>query len=173
MRLRGRNLWLIVAVAVLALALAAPAVARTANDPNQTGWVGGLCRGLGSMAESLAELFGMSTGELADARAEGKSLADIADDKGVSEDEVLDTMLEQRREALQQAVEDGRLTQEQADAMLQRMESRAKDRLDDPSTDPQSRGGCGIAGPDGGSGAGGCGGYGPGGPGAVPQGTSI
>jgi hypothetical protein len=161
------------AVSLLALALAAPAMAQSSGDEGAGGLYQGLCKGVGSMAQSLAELFGMSTDELSQARQDGKTLNDLAEDKGLSEDQVLDTILQTRKQALQQAVEEGSLSQEQADSMLERMEGRMKNSLDQPAG--PGAGGC--SGPGGGPGAGagaGCGGPGAGpGGGALPEGTSI
>jgi uncharacterized protein YidB (DUF937 family) len=160
---------MILGVALIALALAAPAVARTAAAAEQqSGWVGGLCRGLGGVADSLAELFGISADELARARDEGKTLSDLAQEKGVSEERVLNTVLAGRREALNKAVAEGRVTQQQADAMLERMETRAKNALDG-SLNPAR--GCGASGGASG-GAGGGPGWRQGGCGAPGAGTS-
>ena len=84
--------------------------------------------GMWTMFDTAAEALGMTPEELfAESRA-GKSLADIAEAKGVDVQTVYDAMNAARGEAMQQAieqaVEDGRLTQEQADQMIERLENR-------------------------------------------------
>lgn len=160
---------LVLAAGLVVLAFAVPALAETGATNAPTGLVGGICRGIGSVATSIADLFGMTTDELQSAREGGQSLADIAKDKGVDEQTVVDTMLESRKEALDQAVAGGQITQEQADAMLERMKAGITQRVEDPSVGPGAgNGGCVGAGGAGGAGdstGGGCGGGGAG-PGA-------
>jgi hypothetical protein len=89
------------------------------------GWAGG---GQWTMFDTAAEALGLTPEELfAELRA-GKSLAEIAEAKGVDVQTVHDAMNvardEARKQAIQQAVEDGRLTQEQADQMLEKQENR-------------------------------------------------
>lgn len=151
---------LIVAAFVVVMAFAVPAFAETGTDDESTGLIGGVCRGIGSMGAAIADLFGMTPDELADARNDGQSLADLAEQNDVDQQTLIDTMLAEREEMLDQAVADGRLTQEQADAMLERMTSRVQERVDDPSVGPRGNGG-GCDGPGGGAGGGGgCGGFG-------------
>lgn len=152
---------LIVAAFVVVMAFAVPAFAETGTADESTGLVGGVCRGIGSMGAAIADLFGMTPDELADARNDGQSLADLAGQKGVDQQTLVDTMLAQRKEMLAQAVADGRVTQEQADAMLERMTSRVQDRVDDTSVGPRGTGGGGCGGAGGAAGnGGGCGGAG-------------
>jgi predicted DNA-binding protein YlxM (UPF0122 family) len=89
------------------------------------GWARG---GMWTMFDTAAEALGLSPEELfAELRA-GKSLAEIAESKGVDVQTVYDAMNAARGEAMQQAIQqavkDGRMTQEQADQMLDRLESR-------------------------------------------------
>jgi len=89
------------------------------------GWARG---GMWTMFDTAAEALGLTPEEFfAELRA-GKSLAEIAESKGVDVQTVYDAMNAARGEAMQQAieqaVEDGRLTQEQADQMIERLENR-------------------------------------------------
>ena len=89
------------------------------------GWAGG---GMWTMFDTAAEALGLTPEELfAELRA-GKSVAEIAEAKGVDVQTVQDAMSAARGEAMQQAiqqaVEDGRMTQEQANQMLERLENR-------------------------------------------------
>jgi hypothetical protein len=89
------------------------------------GWARG---GIWTMFDTAAEALGLTPEELfADLRA-GKSPAKIAEEQGVDVEALYDAMNAARGEAMQQAfqqaVEEGRITQEQADQMLERLESR-------------------------------------------------
>jgi hypothetical protein len=89
------------------------------------GWAGG---GQWTMFDTAAEALGLTPEELFAELHAGESLADIAEAKGVDVQTVYDAMSAARGEAmqqaLQQAVEDGRITQEQADQMIERLENR-------------------------------------------------
>jgi len=89
------------------------------------GWAGG---GQWTMFDTAAEALGLTPEELFAELHAGKSLDDIAEAKGVDVQTVYDAMSAARGEAmqqaLQQAVEDGRITQEQADQMIGRLEHR-------------------------------------------------
>jgi lambda repressor-like predicted transcriptional regulator len=76
--------------------------------------------------EAAAQALGMTLDELSLQLWGGRSLADLAERNGVSLDEVQSAIetarQEAMRQALAQAVENGRMTQEQADWLLQGME---------------------------------------------------
>lgn len=74
--------------------------------------------GLRGEHSAMAEKLGISVDELQAARAEGKTFADLAEERGIDLEEIRASMKEAHSEALQQAVERGRITQEQADEML-------------------------------------------------------
>jgi len=69
---------------------------------------------------AIADALGLTVDELGAAREDGKSLAALAEEAGVAFDEVQDSIQAARADAIQQAVEDGQLTQEQADRLLNR-----------------------------------------------------
>jgi len=133
---------------------------KSTSNP-ATSFVNG-CRGFfGGAAEELSKLLGLKAEEILEQRNSGKSLADIAKDQGVAEDKVVSTMLEAKKELLDERVKAGVITQEQADLMLERMQSRITERIQNPAAGSGcGGGGCGM----GGQGAGG--GCGMGGPGA-------
>ncbi len=91
------------------------------------GW-GGRGPGMGwgnaetSMLDVAAEALDMTPGQLWDELRAGKSLEDIAAEKGLEPKDLAQAFLDARREALAEAVEKGDLTQEQADAILAHME---------------------------------------------------
>jgi hypothetical protein len=70
---------------------------------------------------SAAEYLGLTEAELREQLADGKSLADVAEAQGKSVDGLKDSILESARSALDEAVEADRLTQEQADAIYERL----------------------------------------------------
>jgi hypothetical protein len=73
---------------------------------------------------ALAEGLGLTPEELEARHEAGERLWDIAQDQGLTAEELRDLMLEAREGALEQAVSDGVLTQEQADWMLDHMGPR-------------------------------------------------
>jgi len=75
-------------------------------------------RGIHGDHSSMAERLGITIDELQAARAEGKTLADLAEELGIDLEEIRAGMRGVDAEALQQAVEEGRITQEQADKIL-------------------------------------------------------
>jgi len=86
-------------------------------------WAGG---GPWTMFDTAAETLGLTPEELFAEMLAGKSLAEIAEEQGLEVEEVYDAMNAARTEAIpeiiEQAVEDGSLTQEQADWVLEGLE---------------------------------------------------
>ncbi len=125
-------------VAVLAVTLfAVPAAMAQEPDPTPIPWgprgFGGrgvMSGGYGLMAPyqdvmhtAIAEALGLTVEEFNAALAEGKTLWQIAEEQGVSLEEVTAAKLEARADVLAQMVADGVITQEQADWMLSRMQA--------------------------------------------------
>ncbi|MBN1139526.1 MAG: hypothetical protein JXM73_23320 [Anaerolineae bacterium] len=75
----------------------------------------------GSMPTLLAEALHMAREELYAAQTAGQTVAEIAAAQGVELADVVAAVVAPHAERLAQAVADGRLTQEQADAMLANM----------------------------------------------------
>ncbi|RME63104.1 MAG: hypothetical protein D6790_05270 [Caldilineae bacterium] len=77
--------------------------------------------------EALAEALGMTSEELHEALRSGQTLEEIAAEQGVDLDavkkQIKADMLTQAQEKLAQAVADGKLTQEQADQILERIQN--------------------------------------------------
>lgn len=123
-----KRYWKIAAVVltVVALSVGFGTAAFAADEPlaqgtcGRTGVEGGF-GGFGGNSAVLTDLLGLTAEELYDLRADGKTLAEIAAAKGISEDAVVTAILAERQEVLAAAVAAGRLTQEQADLMLQNM----------------------------------------------------
>jgi len=114
----------------------------------------------GRLIDILADLTGLSTDEIAAERADGKSIATIAEENGVESDAVVDEALALRAEVLAERVADGTLSQEDADAMLEMMTDRLDERVTTDEVGPpswsgsQGRGGQGMGGGQGMRGAG-------------------
>lgn len=81
------------------------------------------CRIVHGAAEPLAELLGLTPEELAE-ELRGPSLAAVAAAHGISADEVAEALVAEAEEHLQRAVEEGRVTQERADAVLAELTER-------------------------------------------------
>jgi hypothetical protein len=86
--------------------------------------------------DALTKALGMTSQEIYAERAAGKTLADIAKSKGVSEAQLTDAILAAQKTAIDQAVKDKRLTQAQADWLLARMKANSSFMLSNPFTPP-------------------------------------
>jgi len=89
------------------------------------GMMGGF-GGQWTMFDTAAETLGLTPEELFAELHAGKSMDELAEEQGVELDALHEAVnadrAEARREAIEQAVEDGTLTQEQADWMLEGLE---------------------------------------------------
>jgi len=124
---------LVVAVVAGGVLFAATSASAQETEPTPgppwdegRGWFG---RGGGSWTvfDTIAEALGLTPNEFfIESHDEGKSVSEIAEERGVDLDAVRDAVdanrAEAQREAIAQAVEDGRMTQEQADWMLEGIE---------------------------------------------------
>jgi polyhydroxyalkanoate synthesis regulator phasin len=91
------------------------------------GFIGGPENSLISVA---ANELGMTVSDLTAELQNGKSIADVASEKGVDTQTIVDAFVAQLKTTLDQAVTDGRITQAQADTMLQQAQERVPDMLD-------------------------------------------
>ncbi len=124
--IRKRKLVLAAAlVAVAALVLAGTSYARSlaSQEPR----VADLVAGCGDVATgdmhstmwaSLAQSLGLTPEQLDRALAEGKSLESLAGEKGISNEKLAEKMLAAMKAALDQQVAQGKLSSEQAKALL-------------------------------------------------------
>jgi len=71
----------------------------------------------------LAEALGLTVEDLQAARAEGKSIQQLAEEQGVSPEDLQAALKAAHLAAIDQAVVDGTLTQEQADQLKERIEN--------------------------------------------------
>lgn len=96
--------------------------------------LGGHGRGMGRWGTNLvsvaADVLGMTQDDLLAELQGGKSIADVANERGVDPQAIADAYLAQFSVDLNQAVEEGRITQKQADWMLEQAETQVTDQLD-------------------------------------------
>jgi len=78
-------------------------------------------RALGGIVKSVAETLNMTPREIVQDLRQGQSLAEIAQAKGVSIDTLKSAIVDAAKEKLDQAVADGKLTQDQADKIMTRL----------------------------------------------------
>ena len=78
------------------------------------------------MEEALAKAMGVTEEELEAAFSEGKTMWQLAEEKGMSAEEFKKVMVEARKTAIAEMVTAGIITQAQADWMLNRMENRSE-----------------------------------------------
>ncbi len=124
---------LVAAVALAALWLTAGVAwahgpEGTPGQPERPAWAGGN----GTLLDVAAEALGLDRAELIAQLQDGKTLAQIAEERGVDPQAIADAFLAQRRAWLEAAVAEGRLTQAQADWMLSHMAEEIQDHLNEP-----------------------------------------
>jgi polyhydroxyalkanoate synthesis regulator phasin len=90
---------------------------------------------MGGSGESVllsvaAEKLGMTVEELQTELEADKTIADVAEAKGVELATIIDAYVAAKQEQVQQMVTDGRITQEQADKMIENLREQAQERLE-------------------------------------------
>jgi hypothetical protein len=99
----------------------------TATEESPDGREG--CHG-GPALEAMAEAIGIDVEELRTALEDGQSPAEVAEANGVSRQDLVDAIAADINEHLDQAVEDGRLTEEEADERRAEAEEHASSIAD-------------------------------------------
>ncbi len=126
----------------------ASAVGNSSNTQAGQGNRGGyglhMGRNMGGMGTNVAEFLGISQADLTAARQAGQSMVQIAAEKGISEQQLLDYVLAQRGAQIDQLVTDGKITQEQADQHKQFMTERVQENLNRTTVGPNNTGGKGF-----------------------------
>jgi len=77
----------------------------------------------------LAEELDMTPAEILSELREGKSIAQLAEENGVDVDTIIDRVVETHTEWLQTLVDNGRITQEQADSRLETVRERVTEQV--------------------------------------------
>lgn len=111
---RKTRVILVSVVLTIALAVTFSAIALAGNGNNGNG--------VGSCDAAVSELLGLTPEQICDLRQEGKSLVQIAADKGITEAQLVAKIMETKKAAVEAKVANGTLTRERADVMLQQME---------------------------------------------------
>jgi polyhydroxyalkanoate synthesis regulator phasin len=97
--------------------------------------------GRGMALAAAAEALGMSEDDLRTALdADGATLASVAEEQGVAVDTLVEALVTVQRERIDEAVAEGRITQEQADERLADLEERVAERVEQPFGDRGPRG---------------------------------
>ncbi len=137
MKLKWRKaIGLFAAVALLSLSV--PAVISAANGQGfgQAGasmkTAGGMLGG--PMTADVESLLGISREDLMAERSAGKSLVQIAEEKGISKDRLTSLMLQQHTERVDAMVAAGQLDQTQAEQMKAQMQERVQAMIERTET---------------------------------------
>jgi hypothetical protein len=84
----------------------------------------------GAQLGILAETLDMTVEELREALIDGQTVAELAEAQGVALEDLVDALIAPMIERIQQAVDDGRITQEQADEQIAQMEEHMLEMLE-------------------------------------------
>jgi hypothetical protein len=110
----------------------ADSVTNTPNTNNNTAASQGVgfraitgSRGYDFMISLLQEKFGIAESEIAEGRAAGKNIFEIASEEGVTAEDFKATMLEEKIKSIDEAVTNGSVTQEQGEALKARIEGNS------------------------------------------------
>lgn len=101
-------------------------VAAAPERPHRGGHLGPR----GELGEAVAEVLDLTPEELREQLATGATLGEVADAQGVDRAAVVDAIVASITEHLQEAVDAGRLNQEQADERLADVDARAQQVLE-------------------------------------------
>lgn len=142
--MKKKYVWITVA-AIAVLLVATAGLVYAADQTNNTAGCGlGLRLGPGSsggsVLENVAKILKMDEDEVRSERRSGKSFADIAKEKGEDPEKLTEQVIEAKKAAIQEKVKDGTITQEQADACIERMTERVKTRVESDACGPFGNG---------------------------------
>ena len=165
---KGKTLALVALGLTAGLVLGSVGVSYAATDTESTSPVvcagarmGQSIRDAGArLIDIVADLTGLSVEDVQAERAEGASVADIAEANGVATEDIIAKALDERKAILDAKVADGTIPQERADLAYDRMTERLSDRVTTDETGrPEWAGlGGGMGGGQGGRGGMGSGG---------------
>ncbi|MFZ5644958.1 MAG: DUF2680 domain-containing protein [Bacillota bacterium] len=85
---------------------------------------GGMFKGRGPNTDALANVLGITADQLKTEFQAGKKIEDIVTEHGMTMEQFNQKMLEHRKEELSKDVSEGKITQEQADQMIEKMGQR-------------------------------------------------
>lgn len=84
----------------------------------------------GDVGEAVAQALGITTDELRQAHQDGQTLADLAEANGVDEQDVIAAIVDTLEAHIDEALANGRITQDQADQMKANVQERAQQLFD-------------------------------------------
>lgn len=165
---KKRLIAIVAAVAIAAMVLGTAAIGFAATNTAPNSGTNGTCAAAGTglrmgpvmrdsggrLIDVVAKLAGKTVDAIAQERQAGKTLADIAQANGVSSSSVVAEALKVREQLLAEQVAAGRITQEQADAILEQMQTRLTEQLETQNVACTGLGAGSGAGAGGGRGAG-------------------
>jgi hypothetical protein len=141
-----KPIFLGVIVLITSLILGTVAMAAPDGPANETNSRPGIRLGLARLgaekgrietaASILARLTGIDVTEISKLLREGKSIAEIAEDKGIGLEALVNSVIETRKQSLENLVQEGKITQERADLCLEEMADRIKENLNRTSIGP-------------------------------------
>jgi uncharacterized protein (DUF433 family) len=107
----------------------APGVGFAATDTETGDEVVAVCAGVlgANVISTSADAIGIETSELLEALRGGQTIAEVAEDNGVDPATVVDALVAAGQDRLDQAVQDGFLTQDEADERAADLEQNATD----------------------------------------------
>jgi len=117
-----------------------------ANRPAVCAWGGSGVPGIGqrgfafgyqAIEGAVSQLLGMSAADIRAQRLQGQSLVQIAQAKGVTEEQLVAAILQAHKAQLDQAVQDGRITQAQADLMYAHQQAQVRQNVNDTTVGPK------------------------------------
>ncbi|MEW5762282.1 MAG: Fis family transcriptional regulator [Bacillota bacterium] len=77
----------------------------------------------GPRLDALAQALGMTADELKAELKQGKKISDIAKEKGLTEEQLRQKVVEAKIQAIQQAAKEGKIPQDRADEMIKRLQN--------------------------------------------------
>ncbi len=92
----------------------------------------------GCNLDDAAEAIGIDEADLRAAIEDGDTIADVAEANGVDVDDVIDAMVDAKEDHIAEKVEEGRITQEQADEKLADVEAKITDRVNGVEDAPEA-----------------------------------
>jgi hypothetical protein len=132
-----KKIFLLTTVALMALMAVGVGVAFAQGSqpptPGNYGWMHEY------VEQALAARLGLTQSQVEEQFASGKTLIQIALDHGIKQDDLANFMNDVHKDAFDKAVKDGVLSQQQADSMLQRMQTMTQNRYG-PGSCPMRRG---------------------------------
>ena len=172
--MKGKIKWVLLAAGLVIALIAGVTTAVSAagaQDRSNYNLTYQNCFGAGGAlySQAVSDLLGMTTEQILEQRQAGQSLAQIAAAKGISEDTLINTILQDRQTVMQQMVTAGTLTQDQLNQRLEIMKQNLKRAVESTTVGPAGNGfgGCGISG-----GYGSCPGFQAGNSGSVAPGSA-